>query len=1193
MNPVTCDPFNTPVVTILPNPFDASSREILHVQAGKIVADLVAEAFPKEERGIELVATVNGETIDSPRTCTLHVNHGDMLVLCAKIQGGGGGGAKDVLRVVAMIAVIAVSLYTGGAGIGFLNIAGSTFAAYAAAATISIGGALLINALLPAQSPKLGGLAEPSASNTYGWTPSQNQIVEGLALPVVYGTMLATPMIISKYVSTDGERQKLNVLYALAEGPISSITSIKINDNAVANYTDVTTVTRSGENASISQTWIPGFERTTSEKVIGQLLENNDYRTNVTDGNAVTTLGFGMIFQNGLAKISGNEIGEHTVNIDIAYKLTSEPTTWTSHVESITGNKIGTIRKAFEYDVTAGEYDVRVAFRSARQTGVDYIEAVTWEYLQESVVADDFVYPNTALLGIQALATDQLNGVNPRVTCILTKGNVSVWTGAAYENKPSNNPAWACYDLLHNSRYGAGIPYARLNYSEFESWASFCTTNSYEVNIILDTATSLTQALAKVGTAGRGIVIQRGTKFGAMWDGTSSPVQLFTIGNILANSFEESYLERANRADVIELTFLDAANDYERRTIEVAASGFDSSTAEIRMTQVGLEGVTSWSQAAKYGKFLMNCQQYLMRTITFGTDVDAITCQPGDVISVQHDVPQWGYGGRVVSATSNTITFDRTMSVTTGTTYVVLVRLSGTDTLVTKTLANPGTGSYTTFSLASGTWTTTPAADDVYSFGVENIETKDFRVLSIKRKGDQTCQITALEYRAEVYSDSVTIPTYPAASDLPQVDGVRADDIYPVGPDGERRAPYIDVTWRGFAVLWNVFVKESVEGVWRRVAQVNRTGYKVTGVDMGKTYTVAVSVTDNPEDGDSDSVTMTIDPPSAIPGLTAEVLDNFVMLRWKAPSSELPIAYYEILKGASFASAQPIGRADKTFTTVMERLAGSYTYWVYAVDTAGNVGDEASVTATLNLPTDYELNATHNARFDGTLDHFVVVPGGLVGPLNTTETWTEHFENNNQTTFQGFIDAGYTYYFQPNLQLTGYVIEDSTDMGATIANASVVLVPDYTVLAGNPSSVVLVPTISTSLNNSDWTDYAGVWQQAVSNFRYVKWRIDVTCDENTEIFIDNVSINLVLRFIEENGAGTVSVANDGAAITFTTPFVDVRSINVTPLYDAAKRLHAVYDFTDSPNPTGFTAYLYDEVTGAKATGSFSYIVKGV
>jgi hypothetical protein len=88
-------------------------------------------------------------------------------------------------------------------------------------------------------------------------------------------------------------------------------------------------------------------------------------------------------------------------------------------------------------------------------------------------------------------------------------------------------------------------------------------------------------------------------------------------------------------------------------------------------------------------------------------------------------------------------------------------------------------------------------------------------------------------------------------------------------------------------------------------------------------------------------------------------------------------------------------------------------------------------------------------------------------------------------------------------------------------------------------------------------------------------------------------ITLILKKLEESGAGTVSNAANGAVITFITPFVDVSTIVVSPLYDAAKRIHAVYDFSDVPNPTTFTVYLYDEVTGAKTTGSFSYLVKGV
>jgi predicted phage tail protein len=347
------------------------------------------------------------------------------------------------------------------------------------------------------------------------------------------------------------------------------------------------------------------------------------------------------------------------------YKLTSEPTTWTTAAtETITGNSSSVIRKHYEYAVTPGEYDVRAKVTTARQTGITYLEKVYWEYIQE-FVEDAFLYPYTALLGVKALATDQLNGTNPKVTALVTRGNLYLEYDSGTADAPSSNPAFACWDLLTNKIYGAGIPYTRLNISEFIAWANFCDDNSYKVNIYLEASSTLATCLAKIATCGRGCVIQRGTKFGVLYDGAADPVQLFTIGNIVADSFEESYLEKANRADVIEITILDEDNDYQRRTIEIARSTYDSSTDEIKMTQISLEGCTNWTQAAKYGKFLMNCQEYLMRTISFKTDVDAIACQPGDVISVQHDVPQWGYGGRVVSATANTITFDRPLSVLT------------------------------------------------------------------------------------------------------------------------------------------------------------------------------------------------------------------------------------------------------------------------------------------------------------------------------------------------------------------------------------------------------------------------------------------------------------------------------------------------------------------------------------------------
>ena len=208
-------------------------------------------------------------------------------------------------------------------------------------------------------------------------------------------------------------------------------------------------------------------------------------------------------------------------------------------------------------------------------------------------------------------------------------------------------------------------------------------------------------------------------------------------------------------------------------------------------------------------------------------------------------------------------------------------------------------------------------------------------------------------------------------------------------------------------------------------------------------------------------------------------------------------------------------------------------------------------------------------------------------------TWQEHFENYNKTSMQGF-STNYTYYFQPNDKLTAFYDEPAIDFGATISNGIVVLQPEWYLLNGNIGSVVVSPQISTSADGVSWTDHdEGLYQVTTSGFRYVKYRINVTCDTNTEIVLTGCKTSVNLKTISEDGAGTVSVAATGVEITFSRSFIDVSSIVVTPLYDETKRLHAVYDFTDVPNPTSFTVYLYDEVTGAKTTGSFSYVVRGV
>ena len=71
---------------------------------------------------------------------------------------------------------------------------------------------------------------------------------------------------------------------------------------------------------------------------------------------------------------------------------------------------------------------------------------------------------------------------------------------------------------------------------------------------------------------------------------------------------------------------------------------------------------------------------------------------------------------------------------------------------------------------------------------------------------------------------------------------------------------------------------------------------------------------------------------AAAPGITQQVIDNTVLLYWSQVTGSLPTDTYEIRRGVTWATATLIGTKSGGFTTVMETVAGTYTYWICAIE---------------------------------------------------------------------------------------------------------------------------------------------------------------------------------------------------------------------------------------------------------------------
>jgi predicted phage tail protein len=324
------------------------------------------------------------------------------------------------------------------------------------------------------------------------------------------------------------------------------------------------------------------------------------------------------------------------------------------------------------------------------------------------------------------------------------------------------------------------------------------------------------------------------------------------------------------------------------------------------------------------------------------------------------------------------------------------------------------------------------------------------------------------------------------------------------------------------------------------------------------------------------------------PSITQQVVDNNVLLRWNDCTRTLPVTGYELRRGATWAGATVIGVKQGTFTSVFEVVSGTYTYWLAGIDSAGNVGTPGSVAAVVNQPPDYQLQSDSNSNFAGSKSNVVVESGILYGPVNTTETFEQHFTSRSWTTLQDHIDAGYTFYALPSATSASY--EETIDLGSLISSSKVTATLTRQTITG---TVTATPTISVRATTGDvWTDYAGVTSVFASNFRYVKtlYQFSATDDKGL-MAASSLNVRLETKLRNDFGNGTAAAADSGGTtVTFNVAFLDVQAISVTPLGTSA--VIAVYDFVDTPNPTTFKVLLFD-TAGNRVSGPFSWSARGV
>lgn len=946
-------------LAVLKNPFDIRDRDILHVD---IADPQPFSAFLEEHVRVgdemEYHASINGRVYSPEEIPAQMVVPGDYVAVCPVLRGGGGnaGRSKNPLAILAGIALAIFSFGVVAPAVGSIFGGSALAAKLAGGLTLMVGGQLISNAF----SPKV---KEAEDTTSHQWAALQPINQQGAVIPITYGTVRTAGQIINQYIRVEGDVQYMDMLLCGGEGYIDEFSDIRINDNPADNYENVTYATRSGAN---TQAPISGFENIYDTQYVGVTLNvgsdgegklkedaAGEWMVFELEGDTVDKLEVTMDFPEGLCNY-GNDIEDTWVFPEFEYSLQGEGGAWgdwvpwfSEAIEAATTKPITRVRRTGK--LTSGRYRVRGRMLKVKSTDAGHVRnKLIWTSLT-AVVESPMAHPNKALLGISIKATDQLNGGSPTVTWRQTRRTVLVYMRGNWVRQDAQNPAWIIYDLCVQARDLDGVVHVfgeqpeRMDLTAFAAWAAWNeqtlgNRGPIKMNLLVDETKSLWEWVNDIASSARGAVIMRGTKISCIWDQPSDPVQLFTMGNIAAGSFSGEFLPIDGRANAVEISFLNEAKNFEREQITVYAHDFDDADSRANPVSVELTGITNFDAAWQEGLYRLNQNRYILRTITFTADVDAIACQVGDVILVQHDVPRWGQGGRILSIDGNRLTLDHRLNLNAGVTYSIIIRKQN-DELLYRTATGSGETDVISISNASGL-----NPYDVFAIGEMQAVAKPFRVQEMSRDGDMQATLTCTEYIAALYTEDGVPPIIDYSLAVNRVAGLTltAGGYYSTTgqwiPElwahwsyrGEKPASY-DVEWK------------YDQGLWGQRVNTVETSAQCPLRDSAALYSVrvrALYASSPPSDwvyATSEGIVLGNGiPPDPPTNLTARGWFGFAALEWVNPSNA-DLSHIEVWENDKdeLMSASMVGQTRADSFTRMLPAGGTKWYWVRAVNFTG------------------------------------------------------------------------------------------------------------------------------------------------------------------------------------------------------------------------------------------------------------------
>lgn len=975
-----------------PHPLISDGRELVYIELlpNESILEYLKRTGILSRMGHQLfVLTIDGKRVPRHLWSHCYPKPGTLINLYA-IVGDGGGGEKNPLATIAMIALMVVAPQIGAFAFG----AGTTGALILSAAITVVGG-LAINAIFPPPKPQLKeaqDISQGSESPTYSLAGGSNRIrryepfIRVMGIHKVFPDFGAQP-----FSEFEGDDQVAYYTFDYGYNNIV-LSQHRIGDNDLSTYTGVQ-LQESGDDGKISMfpsnvdsvdgaaltSAVGWVVRTTSLDTTAIGLDIAGYLYRVGDAGMearevvlqieYSPTGAGtwspIAFESDavpeVAPPSGGEGGSLSKALVRSQQLVMDQQSQGSPLSAgqfrIVNATRKPVRRTLKFYVDPGQYDVRILRVTADETDERVTSDISWVTMK-SYQSDTADYTGRKRIGLKIRASGQISGSLDQVNSMVS-AKCQVWTGSAWEVQATSNPAWWFLDcargqIIAGKRvWGAGYDDSKIDIEGIKTFATWCTDQGLTINAVFDQQQSVFDVLSTIALMGRATVSWGTGKLGVIWDAPNLPVTAyFGMHNILPGSFEIEY-STEDLADVIEGEFFNPDIGWQTDFVRVSVPG---ATGTTKVRKIQLFGRTSRILAAEDTNLYAAQNAYRNRRYKWRSDWEAMPSSRGEVVQLTHDLAALDYSGRFIEGGSTTSLKLSKKVPLYGAPASILIRKPDGTASVHEVGSGAGSSDtlVPTIELAFDPWNDPdhPPYDYVWQYGSTATPGKKVKIERFRPIDERTVELWAIDeipafYTAKTnpyfYSSPLTIfGAAPVVSDLVfDEDGVVAGTGYLIK---------VTATWKGVGNYVLADVRLSVDG-----APLTTIGIDVreTTIDFNVSdfVNVALEITAYGNlgrfgksarlTGSKDINFAALHDPADIVGLTAEIMMTGIRIRWNK-ALDVDVTEYEIRQGASWAVSSQVFRGlALEYVDLPKAIPATYTYWAKAYDSAG----KESVTA--------------------------------------------------------------------------------------------------------------------------------------------------------------------------------------------------------------------------------------------------------